>query len=305
MSHEEKGSRVALVTGATGYIGSNLVRRMVSDHWQVHIVVRRGSNLQALTSVLDQIVVHEHNGTTKNMIDIVSSSNPEIIFHLASLFVAQHKPEDIEGLIVSNVMLSTQIAEAAVHCNIKYLINTSSSWQHFENKEYLPVNLYSATKQAFEDILKYYVSSCKLKVISLVLFDTFGPNDNRSKLIPSLIRTLKTQEMIEMSKGGQLIDLVYIDDVVDAYLLCVKQIEIQNESYLRYGVSSLDPMPLTKIVNLFELAFNKKLNISWGMRPYRINEVMIPWNKYTKIPGWMPKYSLTAGLQKMIKESNC
>ena len=145
MSHEEKGSRVALVTGATGYIGSNLVRRMVYDHWQVHIVVRRGSNLEALTSVLDQIVVHEHNGTTKNMIDIVSNSNPEIIFHLASLFIAQHKPEDIEGLIVSNVMFSTQIAEAAVHCNIKYLINTSSSWQHFENKEYLPVNLYSAT----------------------------------------------------------------------------------------------------------------------------------------------------------------
>jgi nucleoside-diphosphate-sugar epimerase len=304
MSHEYKDLRVALVTGATGYIGSNLVKRMVSDHWQVHIVVRRGSNLEALTSVLDQIVIHEHNGTTKNLIDIVSNSKPEIIFHLASLFIAQHNPEDLEGLIVSNIMFSTQIAEAAAHCNIKYLINTSSSWQHYENQDYLPVNLYSATKQSFEDILKYYVTSCKLKVISLVLFDTFGPNDNRPKLIPSLIKTLKTQERIEMSKGGQLIDLVYIDDVVDAYLLCSKQIEMQNESYLRYGVSSLDPMSLIKIVNLFELTFNKKLNISWGKRPYRINEVMVPWNKYTKIPGWMPKYSLTAGLQKIIKESN-
>jgi nucleoside-diphosphate-sugar epimerase len=304
MSHEYKDLRVALVTGATGYIGSNLVKRMVSDHWQVHIVVRRGSNLEALTSVLDQIVIHEHNGTTKNLIDIVSNSKPEIIFHLASLFIAQHKPEDLEGLIVSNIMFSTQIAEAAAHCNIKYLINTSSSWQHYENQDYLPVNLYSATKQSFEDILKYYVTSCKLKVISLVLFDTYGPNDNRPKLIPSLIKTLKTQERIEMSKGGQLIDLVYIDDVVDAYLLCSKQIEMQNESYLRYGVSSLDPMSLIKIVNLFELTFNKKLNISWGKRPYRINEVMVPWNKYTKIPGWMPKYSLTAGLQKIIEESN-
>jgi nucleoside-diphosphate-sugar epimerase len=305
MSHKDKGLRVALVTGATGYIGSNLVKRMVSDHWQVHIVVRRGSNLEALTSVLDQIVVHEHNGTTKNMIDIVFNSNPEIIFHLASLFIAQHKPEDLEGLIVSNIMFSTQIVEAAVHCKIKYLINTSTSWQHFENKEYSPVNLYAASKQAFEDILKYYVSSSKLKVISLVLFDTFGPNDDRFKLIPLLIRTLKTQEMIEMSKGGQLIDLVYIDDVIDAYLLCAKQIEIQNESYLRYAVSSFDPLPLTKIVKLFELTFNKKLNISWGVRPYRINEVMVPWNKYTKIPGWMPKYSIKTGLQKMINETNC
>lgn len=304
MSHKNNKSRVALVTGATGYIGSNLVRRLVSDNWVVHIVVRESSNLKALDPFLDQLVVHEHDGTTKNMMGLVANANPDVIFHLASLFIAQHKPEDLESLIVSNVLFSTQIAEAAVECNVKYLVNTSTSWQHFENEEYLPVNLYAASKQAFEDILRYYVSAYSLKVISVVLFDTFGPNDNRSKLIPLLISALKSQNKIEMSKGEQLIDIVYIDDVVDAYLCCAKNIETQNEPYQRYGISSLNPLPLIKVVDLFEKVFNRKLNISWGARPYRKREIMTPWNEFIRVPGWQPKFSFTSGLQKMVKESN-
>ena len=59
MSHKRKESNIALVTGATGYIGSNLVRRLVSDDWCVHIIVRSGSNLEVLNSILDRLVVHE------------------------------------------------------------------------------------------------------------------------------------------------------------------------------------------------------------------------------------------------------
>ena len=304
MSHKHQGSNVALVTGATGYIGSNLVRRLVSDHWCVHIIVRSSSNLEVLNPILDQLVVHEHDGTTKNMIDLVADANPDIIFHLASLFIAQHKSEDIEALITSNILFSTQLAEAVAVNGVKKFINTSTSWQHFEQSDYLPVNLYASTKQAFEDVLRYYVSSYDLKVISVVLFDTYGPNDNRSKLIPLLLGALKSHAQIEMSKGEQLIDIVYIDDVVDAYLCCAKNIRTQNESYMRYGISSLEPLPLRTIVRLFELVFNNKLNISWGARSYRKREVMIPWNEYIKIPGWQPKHSFTSGLEKMIKESN-
>jgi nucleoside-diphosphate-sugar epimerase len=187
---------------------------------------------------------------------------------------------------------------------VRYLINTSTSWQHFDNEEYSPVNLYSSLKQAFEDILEYYVSSYKLKVISLVLFDTFGPNDNRSKLIPLFVRNIKTENIIEMSKGEQLIDLVYIDDVVDAYLCCARNIERQKESYMRYGISSLNPLPLFEIVGLFESVFNCQLNILWGSRAYRKREVMIPWNKYKQIPGWKPKFNLEAGLQQILRNIN-
>ncbi len=301
MNRKHRDLKVALVTGATGYIGSNLARRLVSDHWCVHIIVRPDSNIEVLNPILDRLIVHKHDGTTKNMIDIISSVSPDIIFHLASLFIAQHSSEDIQKLIISNILFSTQITEAAASCNVKFLINTSTSWQHFDNEKYSPVNLYSSFKQAFEDILKYYVYSHELKVISVVLFDTFGPNDNRSKLIPLFMKNIKTQNIINMSKGEQLIDLVYIDDVVDAYLYCAKKIERQKKPYIRYGISSLKPLPLHEIVELFESVFNCQLNILWGSRPYRKREVMIPWNKYKQIPGWKPKFNLKAGLQQIYR----
>jgi nucleoside-diphosphate-sugar epimerase len=299
MSHKLQESNVALVTGATGYIGSNLVRRLVSDDWCVHIIVRSGSNLEVLNSILDRLVVHEHDGTTKNMIDLVSEANPDIIFHLASLFIAQHKPEDIEALITSNILFSTQIAEAAAVNRVKKFINTSTSWQHFQDSDYLPVNLYASTKQAFEDILQYYVDSYGLKSLSLVLFDTYGPDDFRPKLVSLLINSVKSQQVLEMSPGMQMIDIVYIDDVVDAFLKASSYLDIVEVSYSRYAVSSASPISLLDFVSLFESALNVKLKVSWGAKPYRVREVMRTWHEYDLLPNWVPQVSLYKGLKKL------
>lgn len=300
MTYEHKKSRIALVTGATGYIGSNLTRRLVSENWQVHIVVRTDSNLKILSPVLDQLFVHVHDGTTKNIIDIVTSASPEVIFHLASLFIVQHKSEDIEPLITSNILFSTQLAEAAVVNKVKKFINTSTSWQHFEQLDYLPVNLYASTKQAFEDILKYFADSFELKVLSLVLFDTYGPGDFRPKLVPLLINSLKSQQALEMSAGKQLIDIVYIDDVVEAFLKAFIYLDHAEVLYSRYAVSSNSPISLLDFVSLFEKTLNIKLKINWGARPYRIREVMSTWKKYDLLPNWVPQVNLSEGLKKLV-----
>ena len=125
----------ALVTGATGYIGSNLVARLISDGWEVHIVIRSNSSLTALDLTIESIICHVHDGSTRSMIEIVSNANPSVVFHLASLFVAQHNSSDIESMVLSNILFSSQLIEAMAINNIKYLINTSTSWQHFENED--------------------------------------------------------------------------------------------------------------------------------------------------------------------------
>ena len=144
------------------------------------------------------------------MINIVNEANPEIVFHLASLFLAQHTLEDIERLVQSNLLFGVQIAEAITLQGVTKLINTGTSWQHYENEDYNPVCLYAATKQAFEDMLKFYVEASKLKVITLKLFDTYGPDDSRPKLFTLLRKVAQEQTELAMSPGEQLIDLVYM-----------------------------------------------------------------------------------------------
>jgi nucleoside-diphosphate-sugar epimerase len=300
MEHKDQELKIALVTGATGYIGSNLVRRLLSDNWSVHIIIRADSNIEVLSHILDRLVVHEHDGSTKSMIDIVFNTSPDVIFHLASLFIAQHTSDDIESLVTSNILFSTQLAEAAVINGVRKFINTSTSWQHFEQKDYLPVNLYASTKQAFEDILKYFADSYELKVLNLVLFDTYGPDDFRPKLVALLINSMRSQKILEMSPGMQMIDMVYIDDVVDAFLKASRYLDYSKDLFSRYAVSSGLPISLLDFVSLFETTLNVKLKINWGARPYRDREVMNTWQKFDSLPNWTPQINLSEGLKKLV-----
>ena len=101
----------ALVTGATGYLGSHLAERLVRDGWHVDAVVRPTSSLRALDGVIETFRIHRHDGTTGQLAEIVSSSAPDIVFHLAAYYRAEHTPAEIVPMLHSNVLFATQLAE--------------------------------------------------------------------------------------------------------------------------------------------------------------------------------------------------
>ncbi|MCL0088931.1 NAD(P)-dependent oxidoreductase [Dehalococcoidia bacterium] len=292
----------ALITGATGFVGSRLAQRLVRQDWEVHVIVRPTSKLEQLDSIKDRIKIYEHDGSTEHLENIVAAAKPEIVFHLASLFLAQHHAKDIVPLIQSNVQFGTQLVEAMVKNGVYRLVNTGTSWQHHENQDYSPVCLYAATKQAFEALLQFYLETTALKVVTLKLFDTYGPDDPRPKLFRLLKATAEQQEPLAMSPGEQLIDLVYIDDVIEAYLVAAERLQAglvyAHESYI---VSSGQPISLKELVRTYEQVIGKELPIQWGGRPYRPREVMVPWNKGDKLPGWEPRVALSEGIKRMEK----
>ncbi|MBN1548311.1 MAG: NAD-dependent epimerase/dehydratase family protein [Syntrophaceae bacterium] len=295
-------NRVALVTGATGFVGSHLVRQLLKERWETHIITRSSSSLTQIEDIASKINVHQHNGTTDSLITIVKEAEPKIVFHLASLFLAQHASEDIERLVQSNLLFGVQLAEAMVSQGVTKLINTGTSWQHFQNEPYNPVCLYAATKQALEDILKFYVKASKLKVITLKLFDTYGPDDPRPKLFTLLRKVADEQTELAMSPGEQLIDLVYVDDVFDGYILAAKRLLDNKVSGMEeYAVSSENPISLKDLVAVYSQTLRKPLPIKWGGRPYRVREVMVPWSKGKRLPEWKAKIGLVEGIKRMEK----
>lgn len=293
-------SNRALITGATGFVGSNLTEKLYHDGWNVHIIVRPTSNLDILKPFLSGITVHIHDGTTAQMIELMEKANPDVVFHIASAVVSQHEPEDITTLMDSNILFGTQLIEAMIQNEIYHLINTGTSWQHYQNESYNPVCLYAATKEAYETILKYYIEVTPLQVINLKLFDTYGPKDPRRKLIPLLQETAKTNESIEMSLGEQLIDLVHIRDVVAAFVVAADRISNHKATqWEEYAVSSGNPIKLRDMVKNYEKVLERSLPITWGALPYRLREVMVPWNNGRKLPGWEPTIQLDEGLRTL------
>lgn len=295
--------RVALVTGATGFIGSHLVQKLVQDGWQVHIVTRKDSLLPD-SPEFSHVFNHAHDGTTEGMIRLVGDVKPTVAFHLASLFLSQHQPKDVEQLILSNILFGCQLLEALRINGVKCIINTGTSWQHYENQNYNPVNLYAATKQAFEALMRYYIEAGDLKVITLMLFDTCGSNDTRPKLMNLLKRVAEQNQPLDMSPGEQYVDIVHVGDVVRAYAMAAERLLTKNViGHEHYAVSSGKPIQLRELVKLVEHEIGKKLPINWGGRVYRDREVMVPW-KGDSLPGWTTQIDITQAIRSIFAVQN-
>lgn len=289
----------ALLTGGTGFVGFNLARRLILDGWQVHIITKTNSNPDQIKDIADQVTLHVHDGSTEVMCAIIAKAQPDVVFHLASLFLSEHTATDITMLVQSNILFGTQLLEAMATHGVTRIVNTGTSWQHYDSKPYSPVNLYAASKQAFEDILQYYVEAKRIQTITLKLFDTYGPKDPRPKLFHLLEKIAREGTTLAMSPGEQMIDLVYIDDVVQAFVVAAERLLAGNvHEHERYGVSSGSPIQLKELVRLYGCAIDEQLPIKWGGRPYREREVMITCNTLPMLPGWSPSISLSDGIRK-------
>ena len=211
---------------------------------------------------------------------------------------------DIDSLILSNVLFGNQLVEAMRVNEVVCLVNTGTSWKHFNSDEYNPVCLYAATKQAFEAILEYYVRVCSNRVITLDLFDTYGPNDPRQKLLQLLKKSARLGATLDMSPGDQLINIVHIDDVIEAYLIAAKLLlDDEEPRHERYVVSAGQPLPLKELVRIYTEATGHTVSVNWGSRPYRQREVMVPWTGGKLLPGWSPATDLIAGFQSLSEKS--
>ena len=296
-----------LMTGITGFIGHHLGERLVNDGHEVYAIVRPTSKIDELSENLRrnvQFYVYDKDNTVLDIVNTLCANErrPDVVYHLATNFLSSHKFEDIQDLIQSNITFGTELLEAMVANNVYNFVNVGTFAQHFDDADYSPVNLYAATKEGFEGIIKYYAEIRNLKCIALHLFDTYGGDDKRGKILGLLKGIAESGETLKMSPGGQLIDIVYIDDVIEAFILAGKILADHKYDYCgTYGVSSTKPILLREVVKIFEEIAGKKLSIEWGGRPYREREIMIPWSSYKLLPNWQPKVSLREGIKKFLE----
>jgi len=286
-----------LITGITGYIGSNLARQLLPN-CEVYGLVRKPLNLTYLSDIQEKIHFLYYDGTLGSVPDALNTGKPDLVYHLATYYTGAHGWEQTPKLISSNITFGAYLLEAMSGCGCSALVYASTVMAHYQGEAYRPLNLYAAAKQALSDLLLYYTDAGLLRAVTLILSDTYGPGDQRPKILNLIKKAAQTGEKLELSDGGQDYDVVYIDDVVRAFQQAGQQLlqrpEWKNETF---QVMPSEVHTLRQTVERMLAVNGITLNAGWGQRLQPEREIRQAVRLYPPLPGWEARTPLETGLR--------
>lgn len=285
-----------LITGITGYIGSNLARNFL-PFCEVYGLVRKPLNLEYIEDIAAQINFVYYDGTYESMSAALEASKPDLVYHLAAYYTGNHGAEHTRKLVSSNITLGAYLLEAMSEQHAPALVYATTYMAHYQGEAYRPVNLYAATKQAFSDLLYYYTDAGLLRAVTLVISDTYGPGDHRPKILNIVKRAIQSGEEIALSSGKQIYDVVHIYDVVSAF-------QTAGEGLLReqfcndvFQIIPGESLSLRETVEMMLRVNSLTLNAAWGKRPLSEREMTDRVRLYPTLPGWLAEVPLEEGLK--------
>jgi nucleoside-diphosphate-sugar epimerase len=237
----------ALVTGGTGFLGGALVRRLYGLGWDITALGRNASKIGQLNRAginAFPLDLKDKDGMTDAFKD------QEIIFHCAAL---PSPWGNFEKFYQANVIGTRNVVQACAANNIKRLVYVSTPSIYFDYNSRTdvkendtlpePVSAYAATKLlAEEEIDKGFANG--LATVSIRPRAIFGPGD--TVIFPRLIPRLQSGRLPILGDGENVVDLTYVDNVVDALLLCAES--PSNTLGKKYNISNGEPIKIWKLV---------------------------------------------------------
>lgn len=272
----------AFVTGASGFIGSYLVKALVDDNHEVLCLKRVTSNLEALQDYVNKV---KWVNTTDNWHEAFCEFKPDIVYNLAWSGVAA-QDRVVWDKQVCNIAMQQELLDLALKVGCKKIVGTGSQSEYgdFQNKidESYPVNpktAYAAVKSASLTIMKSFCEINGLEWYWFRLFPLFGPYEAEKWLIPSLIKSIATKDSMDLTLGEQKLSYLYVGE-------CAKAIEMaicaDHKSGI-YNICSDNPTPLKTLVTKIRDKVNPNFKLNFGALPYRYGQCMYMEGDTTKL----------------------
>ena len=299
-----------LLTGGTGFIGSHLIKRLLTEKHNISLIVRQSTDCWRIKEVTEKVHYIYSDQSSTRITELFSRNSFDGIIHLATVYKKSHEtPSDIQSMNDSNISLPSLLLSQAVTHNVKFFINTGSLFEYArsnnpvtEHSPISPYNYYAATKLAFENILSYYCVNYPLKALTLRLFYPYGEMDNE-KIIPLVIKSIINDNPLDITKGEQQLNFTYISDIVEAYVYSIRALTSWPEhTYEIINIGQTNTTTLKDIVSILTRCNHKPSRINVGHKPYTPNEIMYfntSIQKAQKLLGWTPKINIEEGLQMM------
>lgn len=310
-------NKKVFITGHEGFLGS----------WLTKVLIELGAEIIGLDIVKNRklSVLNENNlresfkGIKGNVVNlklikrIIAQEKPDIIFHLAAEAIVGRSNENPITAFKSNIEGTWNILEAARNKDYITAIVIASSDKAYGSHKKLPYSENAALKgdhpydvsKSCSDLIAYtYFHTYNLPLSVTRCGNIYGPGDyNFSRIIPDAMRCINNDKTLLIRSDGKFVrDYVYVEDIVNGYLLLAEKVKKLNLGGEAFNFSDENPLTVIAVLNkLFKIAA-KKINYKiLNQAKYEIKKQYLDSKKARIVLGWKPNFSLDQGLKKTLQ----
>lgn len=282
-----------LMTGATGFLGSHLLERLLRETPppEITILKRSFSDTGRISHLLPQVTSFDLD--RRPLEEVFDPGNFDIVLHCATNYGRGQVSRS--QIVEPNLLLPLRLLDLAAGRGTRTFVNTDTMLDK-------NVSDYTLSKQQFREWLRRTDSG--MTCINMLLEHFYGPGDDDTKFVTFLIGVLLEQRSeVLLTEGLQTRDFVYIDDVTEAFASVLRGADSQS-GYLEYEVGSGRPTRLRDFVTLTrDLCGNTTTTLKFGALPYRFNEPMNVVADVARLEalGWRSRWALREGLERTIR----
>ena len=296
-----------LITGAGGFIGANLVHDLINTKDQIHILIRKESNLWRLNNIISKCYVHFVDiSKIKEVENVISEIKPETVYHCATYGVYPNQ-KDTQKIDQTNLIgTKNLVSSLAKNTDLKRLVNLGSVFEYGskpglikETDSVQGLDHYSKSKILQTKMIEDFSQQHNLPAVTLRVFTVYGNFEEPGRLISDIMVAIIKKNPIKILSSSSIRDFIYINDVIDALKKISVKPGINGEIF---NVGSGRASSVENIVNLVCNITDTDSEVIWQDKNDREYDKAgtkgyADIQKIEKI-GWKPKISLEDGLEK-------
>ena len=289
-----------VLTGGTGFLGSNLVQKLLTSNFEVVVLKRSFSNIDRLLPVIDHPNLKFFDLDTGDVEVVFVKNDVDCIVHTATEY-GRHG-STVHQVLETNLVYPIKLIELGIKYGVKSFINTDSYFNK-ENFRYTHLLHYSLSKRSLVQWLKGL--SEKIRVVNVVLEHLYGPGDDPTKFVGSMIQNIAVNQVsrIGLTYGHQKRDFIFVDDASDAYVILLGNLNGITAKFSEFPLGTGISLPVRTLVETIKAISNSSTELGFGDIDYRSDEIMDSKADISGLAdlGWFPKVSLNDGVDRTFR----
>lgn len=283
-----------LITGATGFLGSHLAGKLLAEGYSVVALKRKSSSLQRVASLLPDIELVDSDGLD---FDAFFNAGAQIstIIHTATCYGRNN--ESVSEIFASNTEFPLRLLDAGCRAGVELFLNTDTVLDKY-------LNLYALSKNQLLQWGRFFSMHDQIRFANIRLEHFYGPDDDPVKFSTYVINScLQNVPELNLTRGEQRRDFIYIDDVVEAYALLMAHIHGMEGTFLEFDVGSGNSVTIREFVETVHRLSGSATRLNFGALPYRDGEIMNSEADVSRLSalGWRCTTDLETGLKRVIE----